>query len=175
METKMTEEKLVEVARTREILAGEMKHVEVEGYEIAIVNINRKYYAIDDRCGHMCTPLSMGVTDGNAMTCPFHGAQFDCTTGRKVKEPNLTPSPMEGLPDAWKKNIEKIYSLVSNIRTRDQKTYDVTMDGDRIKISLQDKEVSPILSTKLHSGTGAGCGNLRIYCDGYYGWQPNTY
>ena len=40
MESKIKEEKLVEVARTQEIPTGKMKHVEADGKEIAIVNIN---------------------------------------------------------------------------------------------------------------------------------------
>src|SRR5215216_523076 len=117
----MREEKLVEVARTQ---------------EIAIANMNGKYYAFDDRCGHSSARLSMGVINGNVVTCSFHGAQFDCTTGKKVKEANATSPPTEGLPDIWRKNVEHAYNLLSYIKTYDQKTYDVMIDGDRIKISL---------------------------------------
>jgi nitrite reductase/ring-hydroxylating ferredoxin subunit len=148
MQIKMNGEKLVEVARTKEIPVGEMKHVEVEGKEIAIANINGNYYAFDDRCGHMCTPLSMGVINGNVVTCPFHGAQFDCTTGKKVKDATLAAPPMDGLPDAWKKLMERNYKYAYKIKTYDLKTYGVTVDRDRIKISLQDNEVKPLLSTE---------------------------
>jgi nitrite reductase/ring-hydroxylating ferredoxin subunit len=37
-----------------------MKHVEIKGKEIAIINLDGKYYAINDRCGHMNAPLSKG-------------------------------------------------------------------------------------------------------------------
>jgi nitrite reductase/ring-hydroxylating ferredoxin subunit len=140
-EIKMIEEKLVEVARTQEIPAGKVKHIEVDGKEIAIANINGKYYAFDDRCGHSSARLSMGVINGNVVTCSFHGAQFDCTTGKKVREANATAPPTGGLPDVWKKNVEHAYNLLSYIKTYDQKKYDVILDGDRIKISLQDNEM----------------------------------
>jgi nitrite reductase/ring-hydroxylating ferredoxin subunit len=136
-EIKMIEEKLVEVASTQEIPVGKMKHVEVDGKEIAIANINGKYYAFDDRCGHSSARLSMGVINGNVVTCSFHGAQFDCTTGKKVREANATAPPTGGLPDAWKKNVEHAYNLLSYIRTYDQKTYGVIVDGDRIKIGMK--------------------------------------
>jgi nitrite reductase/ring-hydroxylating ferredoxin subunit len=136
-EIKMIEEKLVEVASTQEIPAGNMKHVEVDGKEIAITNINGKYYAFDDRCGHSSARLSMGVINGNVVTCSFHGAQFDCTTGKKVREANATAPPTGGLPDVWKKNVEHAYNLLSYIRTYDQKTYGVIVDGDRIKIGMK--------------------------------------
>jgi nitrite reductase (NADH) small subunit/3-phenylpropionate/trans-cinnamate dioxygenase ferredoxin subunit len=132
----MRAEKVVEVAGKQEIPVGKTKHVEVDGKEIAIVNINGKYYAFDDRCGHSSARLSMGVINGNVVTCPFHGAQFDCTTGKKVKEANTTAPPTEGLSDIWKKNVEYAYNILSYIKTYDQNIYDVTIDGDRIKISL---------------------------------------
>jgi nitrite reductase/ring-hydroxylating ferredoxin subunit len=137
-EIKMIEEKLVEVASTQEIPVGKMKHVEVDGKEIAITNINGKYYAFDDRCGHSSARLSMGVINGNVVTCSFHGAQFDCTTGKKVREANATAPPTGGLPDVWKKNVEHAYNLLSYIKTYDQKTYDVIIDENRIKISMLD-------------------------------------
>jgi nitrite reductase/ring-hydroxylating ferredoxin subunit len=136
-EIKMIEEKLVEVASTQEIPVGKMKHVEVDGKEIAIANMNGKYYAFDDRCGHSSARLSMGVINGNVVTCSFHGAQFDCTTGKKVREANATAPPTGGLPDVWKKNVEHAYNLLSYIRTYDQKTYGVIVDGDRIKIGMK--------------------------------------
>ncbi len=132
------EKKLVEVARVQEMPAGKMKHVEIDKKEIAIANIDGKYYAFDDRCGHAGARLSMGTINGNVVTCPFHGAQFDCTTGKKVKEANTTiPPSTDGLPDIWKKNVEHVYNnILSYIKTYDQRTYDVTIDDDRIKIHL---------------------------------------
>ena len=48
---------------------------------------------MDDRCGHMNTRLSMGnLSSDGIVTCPFHGARFDAATGKKLKEPILTPS-----------------------------------------------------------------------------------
>jgi 3-phenylpropionate/trans-cinnamate dioxygenase ferredoxin subunit len=137
-EIKMNEEKLVEVAKVQGIPAGNMKHIEIDRKEIAIANIEGKYYAFDDRCDHTGARLSMGAINGNIVTCPLHGAQFDCTTGKKVKEANSTVPPTEGLPDVWKKNVEYVYNILSYIKTYYQKRYDVTTDGDRIKISILD-------------------------------------
>ena len=60
----MIEEKLVEVANTQEIPVGKMKHVEVDGKEIGIANINGIYYAFDDRCGHSSARLSRELLMG---------------------------------------------------------------------------------------------------------------
>ena len=57
----MNEEKLMEVAKVQEILAGNMYHVEIDRKEIAIANIDGKHYAFEDRCGHTGAWLSMGA------------------------------------------------------------------------------------------------------------------
>jgi nitrite reductase/ring-hydroxylating ferredoxin subunit len=129
-------ESYVEVAKIDEIPPGKMKHVELDGKDIVVCNLNSKFYAMDDRCGHMNALLSMGnISNDGVVTCPFHGARFDITTGKKVKEPVLTPSQqMEPLPKTWQNYMEHVGQLMSHIKTYDQKTYEVQVEGNRIKI-----------------------------------------
>ena len=49
-----------EACRTSEIKNGQMKHVEVNGKEIAIANLEGKFYAFAERCGYMNARLSNG-------------------------------------------------------------------------------------------------------------------
>jgi nitrite reductase/ring-hydroxylating ferredoxin subunit len=70
------ESDFVEVAKTSEIEPGKMKSVEVKGVAVLIANVDGKFYALDDRCGHM-----------NTMLCPLHFAEFDVTTGQNIKGP----------------------------------------------------------------------------------------
>jgi nitrite reductase/ring-hydroxylating ferredoxin subunit len=99
----MGKNEFVEVGKVSEISDGKMKHVEVDGKEVLIANVGGKFYAISDRCGHMNALLSMGNLTGNTVTCPFHGAKYDVTTGKKLSEPILTPSQeMEPLPQTSK-------------------------------------------------------------------------
>jgi nitrite reductase/ring-hydroxylating ferredoxin subunit len=98
-----------------------MKHVEVQGKEIVISNVGGKFYAMDDRCGHMNALLSMGnISKDGIVTCPFHAARFEVTTGKKIKEPVLAPSQqMEPLPKNWQKYLEHAGELMSHIKTYD--------------------------------------------------------
>lgn len=101
-----------------------------------IANIDGKYYALDNRCGHSNAALSSGILNGNIVTCPLHAAEFDVTTGKKVKEPDLAgPSP-ETLPDNLKKYSEYSYGLLRDIKVHDQERYRLTVDNDSIKIGL---------------------------------------
>jgi nitrite reductase/ring-hydroxylating ferredoxin subunit len=134
----MEKDQLLEVGKVDEIPVGKMKHIEVQGNEIVISNIGGKFYAMDDRCGHMNAGLSMGnISNDGIVTCPFHGARFDATTGKKIKEPVLTPSQqMEPLPKTWQNYLEHAGELMSYIKTYDQETYEVQVEGNRIKIRV---------------------------------------
>jgi nitrite reductase/ring-hydroxylating ferredoxin subunit len=140
----MEKDQLLEVGKVDEIPIGKMKHVEVNGKEIVISNVGGKFYAMDDRCGHMNAQLSMGsISNDGIVTCPFHGARFDATTGKKVKEPVLTSSQqMEPLPKTWQNYMEQAGQLMSNIKTYDQETYEIQVEGDRIKIRKNDNVTS---------------------------------
>jgi|SRR5215467_7650973 3-phenylpropionate/trans-cinnamate dioxygenase ferredoxin component len=75
------------VAKTEEVAQGRGKMVEVSGKRIALFNVSGAYYAIDDTCTHQGGPLSEGVLAGNEVTCPWHGAVYDVTTGEVLGPP----------------------------------------------------------------------------------------
>lgn len=77
----------VKVASTGEVTPGQAKMVEVEGKKIALFNVDGSIYAIDDTCTHRGGPLSKGVLEGKQVTCPWHGATFDVTTGDVLDPP----------------------------------------------------------------------------------------
>ena len=77
----------VKVASTSEVTPGQTKMVEVEGKKIALFNVDGSIYAIDDTCTHRGGPLSKGVLEGKQVTCPWHGATFDVTTGDVLDPP----------------------------------------------------------------------------------------
>ncbi len=128
----------IEVGTTKEIPVGKMKHVEFTDREILIANVEGKFYAIDDRCGHANARLSSGGLRGNIVTCPMHAAQFDVTTGKKKAEPTLGGHipDIDKLPPSFLKLIEHSAKIVAEIKTYDQHTYPVSVDGETIKIKL---------------------------------------
>jgi len=70
-----------------DILPGKMIKVSIDGKDVLIANVDGKYYAIDDTCTHSGSSLSEGKLDGCTITCGWHGAQFDCKTGKLSKFP----------------------------------------------------------------------------------------
>jgi nitrite reductase/ring-hydroxylating ferredoxin subunit len=126
----------VEVAKVDEIPSGNMKHVEFNGKEIMIANLDGKFYALNDRCSHTNAPLSMGHIQGNVITCPMHGARFDITTGKKVSDPEFPSIETNSLPENLQKYMEYAGRLLSQIKTYDQQIYEVKVEDNRIKVYL---------------------------------------
>jgi len=77
----------VKVGTKGDLAPGQGKRVEVSGRKIALFNVEGTYYAIDDTCTHRGGPLSEGELAGNEVTCPWHGAVFDVTTGKVLGPP----------------------------------------------------------------------------------------
>jgi nitrite reductase/ring-hydroxylating ferredoxin subunit len=69
------------VATVQEVPPGRGKAVTVGGRPVALFNVNGTYFAIDDTCPHRGGPLSEGDLEGQEVTCPWHGARFDVTSG----------------------------------------------------------------------------------------------
>ncbi len=83
----------VPVCKVDDIPAGTAKQFKVNGVEIALAHVqDGECYAIGGRCTHLRAQLGKGSLEGTALTCPWHGSQFEVTTGkllRWVQEPFL--------------------------------------------------------------------------------------
>jgi nitrite reductase/ring-hydroxylating ferredoxin subunit len=77
----------VAVARVSELAAGEMKFAAVDGQRIVLANVEGRFYALRDVCGHRNAPLSRGRLLGHLIECPLHFALFDLRTGKLVDGP----------------------------------------------------------------------------------------
>lgn len=75
------------VARADEVEEGELMAVEVDGEPICLAKVEGCIYAFTDNCTHISGPLNEGELDGEVLTCPWHGAQFNITTGKVLRGP----------------------------------------------------------------------------------------
>jgi nitrite reductase/ring-hydroxylating ferredoxin subunit len=127
------------VAKVGEIPVGKMKHVEVFGKEIMVANVDGKYYAVSDRCGHMNVLLSMGTLVENTVTCPVHYARFDVTTGKVIAGPHLTSIDelkKFNLSAEMIKFVEHMNEFQSAVKTYDLPTFSVQVKDDNILIDV---------------------------------------
>jgi nitrite reductase/ring-hydroxylating ferredoxin subunit len=79
--------RLVKVANVKDVPSETAMVAHVEGRTVALFNVDGTLYAVDDTCTHEGGPLSDGEVYGTIVTCPWHGACFDLTTGEAVDAP----------------------------------------------------------------------------------------
>jgi nitrite reductase/ring-hydroxylating ferredoxin subunit len=79
--------------------------VTVNGQEIAIFNVQGKFYALDNRCPHQDYPLGVSPIFDNLVICIGHAWRFDVKTGECYSVPGVCV-----------------------------RTYDVIVEGDEVKL-----------------------------------------
>jgi 3-phenylpropionate/trans-cinnamate dioxygenase ferredoxin subunit len=84
---------VVDICPVSELPPGATRVVEVEDFEIGVVNCGGEILAIEDRCTHDDGILFEGLIDTQSCTveCPRHGSLFDLRTGRPLNLPAYVP------------------------------------------------------------------------------------
>jgi nitrite reductase (NADH) small subunit len=67
---------------------------------VAVFQVDGRYVAIDGICPHAGGPLASGCLNGTVVTCPWHGWQFDVTTGQHQLTPRIQQQVFEVIEDA---------------------------------------------------------------------------
>ena len=80
----------VKVATLSELPPGTAKAVEVGGSAVALYNVGGTVYATTNTCPHRGGPLGEGDLNQSVITCPWHGFQYDVTTGKCQTNPALS-------------------------------------------------------------------------------------
>jgi 3-phenylpropionate/trans-cinnamate dioxygenase ferredoxin component len=101
----------IKVARLDDLEDGELMAVEVDGEPVCLAKVDGEVYAFTDDCTHIGGPLNEGELDGDVLTCPWHGAQFNVRTGKVLRGP----------------------------ARQDIQTYAVRVDNDDILVSIPDE------------------------------------
>jgi len=65
-----------------ELSPGESREVVAAGRIFAVYNVDGTIHVLDGICPHAGGPLGQGTLNGNVVTCPWHGWQFDVTSGQ---------------------------------------------------------------------------------------------
>ena len=78
----------VDVCPAAEFEPGSTRVVYLDGKQVALFNVDGRFYALSNRCTHARGPLSEGEIeqdgDGCTVTCPWHYAKFDLSSGQVV-------------------------------------------------------------------------------------------
>lgn len=92
------------ICRVSELPPGERKIVEAGNRTIGVFNVKGAFHAIRNQCPHQNAPLCKGIVtgttlpsqpgeyiwakEGEIIRCPWHGWEFDITTGRSIFNPH---------------------------------------------------------------------------------------
>ncbi len=78
----------VRVASTQDVKPGTGIVAEVAGKVLAVFNVDGTYHVTDNTCLHRGGPLGEGELEGETVSCPWHGWQFNVKTGVCVANPS---------------------------------------------------------------------------------------
>jgi 3-phenylpropionate/trans-cinnamate dioxygenase ferredoxin component len=82
----------VDVGKVADFPPGKAAVVDVAGVEVALVNVEGTFYAVNNECPHAGGPLGEGdVANDYELECPLHGSLFDVRTGDVLVGPADEP------------------------------------------------------------------------------------
>ena len=80
----------VKVASVSQVAPGSGIVASVNDKEVAVFNVDGTFFAIDNVCKHRGGPLGEGELDGDTVTCPWHGWQYNVKTGVCLTKDGIT-------------------------------------------------------------------------------------
>ena len=80
---------MTKVAKKADIPTGTGKVIEAGGKTIALFNCEGAFYAVENTCKHRGGPLGEGSLSGTTVTCPWHGWEYDVTSGACQMDPSI--------------------------------------------------------------------------------------
>lgn len=87
----MTEFRWVRVAGEAEIAVGGGRLIEVGGRPVLLLRRGEGYLAFEAICPHQEYSLSLDDIEGDTITCPLHGYQYDLWTGENLYPASVYP------------------------------------------------------------------------------------
>ena len=78
----------IRVANADELGAGNGIVVEVNDKCLAVFNVDGAFHVTDNTCLHRGGPLGEGDLEGETVTCPWHGWEYNVKTGHCANNPS---------------------------------------------------------------------------------------
>ncbi len=67
-----------------EIADGTYTVVEAGEHSVLVANLDGEFFAVENRCSHVSSPLEGGRVRRGRIACPLHGAVYDLRTGASL-------------------------------------------------------------------------------------------
>ena len=85
----------IRIASLEQCPEGSVQQCVAKDRIVALANVAGEIYALDGICPHQGGPLGKGTLENCIVTCPWHGFQFDVTTGQNVASPSIMQPRLE--------------------------------------------------------------------------------
>ena len=108
------------ICSSAELPPGSMKGFTIGGREVLVANVDGNYYAMEGLCSHQGARLAAGKLQGEVVTCPRHGSQFNITSGEVVK------------------NVPRAVKMFTRSEARDLPIFEVSVAGDDLFVEMVD-------------------------------------
>src|SRR3954462_1430482 len=93
---------LITVGRVEDVPLGRGATVELQnGMELALYNVGREFYAIENFCPHKGAPLADGHLSAHTIECDWHGWRFDLRTGECLTNRSALETYEVVIEDGW--------------------------------------------------------------------------
>lgn len=76
-------------AKIADMPVGAVHEFQVSGKAVALANVDGKFFAINNTCLHRGGPLGEGSLQDKIVTCPWHGWEYDVTTGKLLQNSSM--------------------------------------------------------------------------------------
>ena len=82
---------LVDLCAVSDVSPDMPVKADVDGVDVAVFQIEDKYYVTQDLCTHGPGSLAEGYVEGDEIECPFHQGKFNIITGAPTAAPCNIP------------------------------------------------------------------------------------
>ena len=74
----------IKIATTADVATDKVLKTKAGKRSVLVAKVGNSYCAIANKCPHLGLPISGGKLENGVITCPFHGAKFEVSTGKAV-------------------------------------------------------------------------------------------
>jgi nitrite reductase/ring-hydroxylating ferredoxin subunit len=116
------------IATAAQVSPDQVLKANANGKSLLVAKVNNKYCAIANKCPHMGMPIGGKKFENGVVTCPFHGAQFEMSTGKNVGwVSSVVGIPLPGA-------LQKIMAMGKE--PTDIASFAVTQDGEDLCVDV---------------------------------------
>jgi nitrite reductase/ring-hydroxylating ferredoxin subunit len=139
--------------------------IQIRKHTVGLFYHNSKVYAVDNRCPHMGFPLSQGTVEDNILTCHWHHARFDLTSGGTFDQwaGDVRSFPVEI------RNEDEVWVDVSSMLSRGVDSYYEMLLQNGLKQNIQliiAKAVIAIFEQNQIGNHSDDSGFVKAFCMG---------